>query len=53
MATIQNCPQCKSPKIRYVLDYKHVLLDKITETLWVCDNCYYRFKAKYKFNITK
>ena len=47
--TIETCPKCTSPKIRFILDYEHVLLNRKTESLWVCDNCYYRFRAKYEF----
>lgn len=47
---VDRCRVCKSDKIRYILDYKHILLGKATESLWVCDNCYYRFKRKYTPN---
>jgi len=47
--TIQICPKCSSEKIRYILDYEHVLRRQKTDSLWVCDNCYYRFKTKYEF----
>ncbi len=44
-----RCKECKSDKIRHILDYKHVILGKYIDSLWVCDNCYRRFKRKYKF----
>ena len=46
---IEKCPKCGSPKIRFILDYEHVLLNRKTESLWVCDNCFYRFRTKYEF----
>lgn len=46
---IGRCQECRSTKIRHVLDYKHIILGKYTESLWVCDNCYRRFKRKYMF----
>ena len=35
------------------MDYKNVLLGRATEALWVCDNCYLRFKTKYKFSLKR
>lgn len=52
MAQISKCPQCRNERIRRIMDFKHILLGSLIESLWVCDNCFYRFKVKYKFNMT-
>ena len=35
------------------MDFRNVLLNRTTEALWVCNNCFYRFKRKYKFTLNR